>query len=190
MFDGTDLSLAYGSSYDNSMSGGMGGGMGGMGGGMGGMGGLGGMGGGSSMTNPQQSMMHNPVPVSSEQVNVPKSTASHQVVPDVPYVVPDTIYTKQNSGGNYNNSKFSSSHHQMNYNESFWDRLANKKWEVFKLFIMALIIMLGLSLHGVVNYYLDKYIGSSFLTEMQEVAIRLSYPVAIILFIWIVKASA
>ena len=189
MFDGTDLSLAYGSSYDNSMNGGMGG----MGGGMGGMGGMGsgmgsGMGGGSSMSNPQQSMMHNPVPVASEQVSIPKSTASHQVVPDVPYVVPETIYTKQNSGGNYNNSKVSS--HQMNYNESFWDRLANKKWEVFKLFVMALIIMLGLSLHGVVNHYLDKYIGSSFLTEMQEVAIRLSYPVAIILFIWIVKASA
>ena len=41
-----------------------------------------------------------------------------------------------------------------------------------------------------VDDIVKKYIGNAFLTEFQEIAIRLSYPVAIILFIWIVKASA
>ena len=158
MFDGTDLSVAYGSSFDSPS---------GMGGGMGG-----------GMQNPHQSMMQNPSPMSSEQQNIPKSTASHQVPPDAPYNPPEVMYAKQSSAA------------PVYYNETFWDRLANKKWEVFKLFIMALIIVLGLSLHNVANHYLDKYIGNAFLTEFQEIAVRLAYPVAIILFIWIVKASA
>ena len=158
MFDGTDLSVAYGSSFDSP---------GGMGGGN-----------GSSMSNPHQSMMQNPSPISAEAPSVPKSTASHQMPPDPPYNPPEVMYAKQQPAP------------PVYYNETFWDRLANKKWEVFKLFIMALIIMLGLSLHGVANHYLDKYIGGAFLTQLQEIAVRVAYPVSIILFIWIVKASA
>ena len=163
MFDGTDLSVAYGSSFDSGMGGG------GMGGG--------GMGGGGG--NPHQAMMQNPSPMSApEQQNIPKSTASHQMPPEPPYNPPEAMYTKQTAAP------------PMYYNETFWDRLANKKWEVFKLFVMALIVMLGLSLHGVANHYVDKYIGGAFLTNMQELAVRCAYPVSIILFIWIVKASA
>jgi hypothetical protein len=174
-FDGTDLSLAYGSSYDNSGSSLYGGGAGGGGGS------------GSSMSNPHQSMMQNPVPISQEQSpSIPKSTASHQMPPDPSYAVPDAMYASQSpKPTQMYNKNFNQS-----YNDSFWDRLANKKWEVFKLFIMSLIVVLGLSLHGVANHYLDKYIGSAFLTEMQEAAIRVAYPASIILFIWIVKASA
>jgi hypothetical protein len=156
MFDGTDLSVAYGSSFESS----------GMGGGMGG-------------TNPQQSMMQNPTPTSiAEQANIPKSTASHQMPPDPTYNPPETMYAKQTPAP------------PSYYNDSFWDRVANKKWEVFKLFVMALIVMLGLSLHNVANHYLDKYIGSAFLSVNQEALVRVAYPVAIVLFIWIVKASA
>lgn len=176
MFDGTDLSVAYGSSYDSGMGMGMSTGTG-MGTGMGmGSGG----GGGGGISNPHQSMMQNPSPMS-ESPSIPKSTASHQMPPDPPYNPPEVMYAKQTS---------MPPQQPMYYNETFWDRLANKKWEVFKLFIMALIVMLGLSLHSVANHYLDKYIGGAFLTELQEVAVRVAYPVAIVLFIWIVKASA
>ena len=183
-FDGTDLSLAYGSSYDSPSS--YGGGMGG--GGMGGGGGGGGSGGGfGNGPNPHQSMMQNPVPISQDQPSsIPKSTASHQMPPDTPYAVPDAMYASQSPKP----SKMYNKNFNQRYNDSFWDRLADKKWEVFKLFIMSLIIVLGLSIHGVANHYLDKYIGSAFLTEMQEAAIRVAYPAAIVLFIWIVKASA
>jgi len=177
MFDGTDLSLAYGSSYDSASA---------YGGGSGNAGGFSGNGNGSSMNNPHQSMMQNPVPHTTELPSIPKSTASHQMPPDQPYTVPDAMYATQSpKPSTMYNKNFNQS-----YNDSFWDRLANKKWEVFKLFIMSLIIVLGLSLHGVTTHYLDKYIGSAFLTEMQEAAIRLAYPAAIILFIWVVKASA
>ena len=159
MFDGTDLSVAYGSSFDNSSSS--------MGGGMG------------SGMNPQQSMMQNPTPTSvAEQANIPKSTASHQMPPDPPYNPPESMYAKQSSAP------------PVYYNDSFWDRIVNKKWEVFKLFVMALIIMLGLSMHNVSTHYLDKYIGSAFLSTNQEAIVRVAYPTTIILFIWLIKALA
>jgi hypothetical protein len=158
MFDGTDLSVAYGSSFDSPSSS-----MGGMGGGM----------------NPHQSMMQNPTPTSvAEQANIPKSTASHQMPPDPTYNPPEAMYTKQTPAP------------QVYYNDSFWDRLANKKWEVFKLVVMALIIMLGLSLHDVANHYVSKYIGSAFLSVNQEAIVRVAYPSTIILFIWFIKALA
>ena len=177
MFDGTDLSLAYGSSFDST-------GMGGSGGSGSGSGG----GGGGGMQSSYSSSSYQNLPSSGSSSSmaeqpIPKSTASHQVAPDMPYHPPEEMYSKQTatpSHRNYNNT----------HNEGFWNRIVDKKWEVFKLFVMALIIMLGLSLHGVADYYLQKYIGSAFLSVKQEVVVRIAYPVAIILFIWIVKATA
>lgn len=73
--------------------------------------------------------------------------------------------------------------------DSFWDRIGRKKLEVLKMFVLSLIVVLGMSLNSITSYYLDGYIAKSFLTEMQEFIVRLSYPVAVILLIWIIKAT-
>ena len=71
---------------------------------------------------------------------------------------------------------------------SFWDRLASKRIDVLKLIVLALVLLLGLALHHVCKHYLDTYIAASFMTTFSEAMVRISYPVIIILIIWIMKA--
>ena len=74
--------------------------------------------------------------------------------------------------------------------DSFWDRLAYKRWDVVKLFVLALIVVLALSIDKLLTFYLEGYVAKSFLSATNEFLARLSYPVAILLIIWIIKASA
>lgn len=107
-----------------------------------------------------------------------KGTASHATPPDVSYTPPNAMYAQQMPqpkayyGG-----------------DSLWDRIGNKKMEVIKMVVLSLIIVLGLSIDRVAGHYLDDYISKAILTNLQEVMVRISYPVGIILVMWIIKAS-
>jgi hypothetical protein len=149
MFDGTDLSVAYGNSFDAQQQ---------------------------QHSPTFQQMQPPPDPTS-----IPKATASHAIPPDQQYAPPPAMYAQQSPKPPPSIAPPS---------DSFWDRVAGKKWEVFKLFVMSLIILLALSLDNVACHYLTKYISGSFLTDNQELLVRLGYPVAILLFIWVLKASA
>ena len=151
MFDGTDLSVAYGGYND--------------------------MGSQSSFNNSYQNMQAPPEPP-----QIPKATASHAIKPEPEYNPPTAMYMQQQP-----NAKPSSGYAPPS--DSIWDRIALKKWEVFKFFVMSLIIVLGLSIDSVLSHYMSSYIGKSFLTENQEMFVRLSYPVGVILLIWMLKAS-
>jgi hypothetical protein len=74
--------------------------------------------------------------------------------------------------------------------ETFFDRAAQKKTDVLKLFILSLVVLMGISMDKLITHYLTTYIGKAFLTETQEFLIRLSYPVLILLSIWIIKTLA
>lgn len=149
MFDGTDLSLAYGASYD---------------------------------ANPQflPPVQHSP-PAQAPPMEPmqSKATISHAVPPDQPYNPPTAMYAQQPSATVPAPPV-----------ESFWERLGNKKWEVVKLIVLALVVLLGISMDRVATHYLTGYIGRAFLTETQEFLIRLGYPVVIILVLWVIKALA
>lgn len=145
MFDGTDLSVAYGSSFE------------------------------PMPTQPQQLQPQVADPP------IPKSSASHAVPPDAQYAPPPAMYAQQSPKPPASMGP---------PNDGFWDRVANKKWEVFKLFVMSLIVLLAISLDHVACHYLTKYISGSFLTDTQELLVRLGYPVGVLLFIWLLKASA
>lgn len=71
---------------------------------------------------------------------------------------------------------------------SFWDRLIIKRPEVIKLAVFALVFLLALSIEKLISHYLVKYITDNVFTEFQEFMLRLSYPVTIFLFIWIIKS--
>lgn len=75
------------------------------------------------------------------------------------------------------------------YTPSYWDTLASKRTEVFKLIAFSLVFLLGLSLHHIADNYLKNYITNAFLTPIQEFLVRLSYPIVVILVLWIIKAS-
>ena len=71
---------------------------------------------------------------------------------------------------------------------SFWDRISEKRYEVLKIFMLSLIILLAISMDHVFVHYLTTYISNSLLTYTQELLVRASYPIAILLVIWFLKS--
>ena len=71
---------------------------------------------------------------------------------------------------------------------TFMDRMNMKKTEVIKLALFSLVIVLGISIDRMVTHYISKYIGDNVLTDFQELLLRISYPIAIFLLLWIFKA--
>ena len=68
---------------------------------------------------------------------------------------------------------------------SFVDRMFMKRKEFMKLLILALIIVLALSIHGVVKYALKM--SKDNLSINQMLAIKIGYVLASMLLIWIFK---
>lgn len=107
-----------------------------------------------------------------------KGTASHAMPPDTQYAPPNAMYAQQLP-------------HPPSYGggDTFWDRIGNKKMEVIKMVLLSFVVVLGLSLDRMAGHYLDDYLSKSILTNVQEFLVRTSYPVGIILLLWILKAS-
>lgn len=71
---------------------------------------------------------------------------------------------------------------------SYWDRLAGKRGEVAKMIVLSLVVLLAISLDRMSSHYLTGYIGAAFLTTSQEFLVRLSYPLIVLLCLWMLKA--
>lgn len=150
MFDGTDLSLAYGNSFEPAMP--------------------------SPPPPPMNTSPQQHQPPAMEPV-VSRAAASHAQPPDVSYAPPAAMYAKQPGP-------------IAPPEDSMWDRIAAKKWEVIKLVVLSLVVLLGISMDRVVTHYMTNYIGRSFLTDTQEFLVRLAYPVVIVLVMWFIKVAA
>lgn len=74
-------------------------------------------------------------------------------------------------------------------NDTFWDKIGQKKGEVIKMIVLSLVVVLGLSLDRIAGHYMTDYISKAILTNIQEFMVRVSYPAGIILLMWIIKAS-
>ena len=77
---------------------------------------------------------------------------------------------------------------QRNPEYSFWDRMVLSKNDVLKLVILSLIIVLGLSIEKILFHYINQYLTENLLSPMQDFLVRLSIPVSVILFLWIIKS--
>lgn len=71
---------------------------------------------------------------------------------------------------------------------SMVDRYVRSKRDVAKLFVMALLVLLALSMNDIIKYYLGKYIMNNDLTNNNELYLRLSVPLSVLLLIWTMKA--
>lgn len=71
---------------------------------------------------------------------------------------------------------------------SFFDKMSMKRADVVKLAIFSLVIVLAIAIDRIGTHYLTKYISDNIFTNFQEFMIRLSYPIVVFLFIWIVKS--
>jgi hypothetical protein len=147
MFDGTDLSMAYGSMYETPV--------------------------------PPPAEQHGTHIPYTADIPLPKATTSHAIPPEQPYNPPPAMYATQPVA-----------RVPPAYGESFWDKLIAKKWDVIKLVVLSLVVLLGIAMDRLASHYLNGYIGKAFLTETHEFLVRLSYPVTVILILWVIKASA
>jgi hypothetical protein len=71
---------------------------------------------------------------------------------------------------------------------SFWDRMIMSRTDVFKLILLSFVIVLGISLDRFATHYITSYLSDNILSPLQELLFRLSYPILIFLFIWIIKS--
>lgn len=82
--------------------------------------------------------------------------------------------------------KYSNKNRNESY--SFWDRMIMSRSDVIKLTAFSLVILLAISLDKIINNYLTKYLSENIFTNIQEFIIRLVYPIAVFLFLWIIKS--
>ena len=71
---------------------------------------------------------------------------------------------------------------------SFWDRMMLSRNDVFKLMLLAFVVVLGISIEKLGSHYLNTYLSDNILSPIQEFIIRLSYPLLIFIFLWIIKS--
>lgn len=106
-----------------------------------------------------------------QQIESPPQHKPIQVV-DTP---PSYKYTTNNS--KYNTQSY-----------SFWDRMIISRNDVMKLAAFSLVILLGISFDKILSYYLNKYLSDNIFTTIQEFIVRLAYPIAVFLVLWIIKS--
>ena len=126
----------------------------------------------------QQAPSQHPSPP--QQVQPQVQSLSPPTQPQPPKIEHFQMY-QQPQQQNYN--------YQKRYPEySFWDRMVMSKREVLKLFILSIVIILGISIEKIGFHYLTSYLSSSDLSPFQEFMVRLSFPIFVFLFLWIIKS--
>ena len=100
-----------------------------------------------------------------------------QVQPDTPYNIPEQVYQQQQSKVIYKEPQ-----------RSFWDKLGQTKGDVYKLFLFALVILIAIAFDRLIFTYLKQYIEENVVTGFNEFIVRLSYPIGVIVVIWLLKS--
>ncbi len=180
MFDGTDLSMAYGTSLGGGGGGQFGNALGGSQGGHGHGEGIETQGFLLSGNGANVQMPPPPQNTSTDSIVLPppaEAATSHAIPPDTPYYPPQAMYAK---GGAMRAA----------VSDSMWDKMGNRKYDVLKLVVLSLVILLAMSSDRVVNYYLSKYLTAGLFTTTQEFFVRLSYPLIVLLLLWWIKAMS
>ncbi len=71
---------------------------------------------------------------------------------------------------------------------SFWDRMILSRNDVFKLILLSFVVVLGISIEKFGSHYINTYLTDNILSPIQEFIVRLSYPLLIFIFLWIIKS--
>jgi len=71
---------------------------------------------------------------------------------------------------------------------SFWDRMVISRREVMKLLILSIVIILAISIEKIGCHYINNYLSSNDLTFLQELLVRLSFPIIVFIILWIIKS--
>ena len=66
--------------------------------------------------------------------------------------------------------------------------MALSRPDVFKLVLLSFVIVLGISIERIGYHYITQYLTDNILSPIQEFIIRVSYPIMIFIFLWIIKS--
>ena len=80
-----------------------------------------------------------------------------------------------------------SQNNQGNNNSSYFDKLFSKKKELGKILQFTLIIVLGLSIHYLIDHYLINYINNNDMSFERQLFLRILYPIGILFILWNLK---
>lgn len=72
----------------------------------------------------------------------------------------------------------------------YFDKLLTKKRDMIKIIIFALMILLAISLHSAIEYWLKDISTAYELSYKQELGVRVLYPVLIVVLLWNLKIWA
>jgi hypothetical protein len=106
-----------------------------------------------------------------------EAATSHAIPPDTPYYPPQAMYAK---GGSPMRAQ----------SDSMWDKMGSRKYDVLKLVVLSLVILLAMSSDRVVNYYLSKYLTAGLFTTTQVFFVRQRFPLFVLLLLWWIKAMS
>jgi hypothetical protein len=67
---------------------------------------------------------------------------------------------------------------------SYVEQLWSNKRDVSKLILMSMLVVVALSIHYVVKFYIKQVIAARSLTSGQELMLRASYPLIMIFLVW------
>lgn len=70
------------------------------------------------------------------------------------------------------------------HEDTYWDKLANKKKEIWKFFQSGLIILLAISIHFLIDFLLRHYLENHEISFERELMIRMLYPLAVVFLAW------
>ena len=71
---------------------------------------------------------------------------------------------------------------------SYFENMVSKRRDVLKIIILAVTIVLGISVHALVDFVLREMTVGKELDFKQEFGLRLLYPALVVLVIWLLKA--
>jgi len=126
--------------------------------------------------------------VSSSQQRKERKEEQIQQIQQPPMIIPNNYNYNYNTNYEEKPHKPPPKKVQRNPEYSFWDRMVLSKNDVIKLVIFSLIIVLGISIEKIIFHYINQYLTENLLSPMQDFLVRLSIPVSLILFLWIIKS--
>jgi len=142
----------------------------------------------------QSPMQQSPIQQSQQQPQLSQQQLSQQQPQPLPQSQPqqspinNSYYMNQSPMQQSQIIKKQQIYQQRNPEYSFWDRMALSRNDVFKLVLLAFVIVLGISIFQLGNHYLTQYLSDNILSSTQEFIVRISYPILIFLLLWIIKS--
>lgn len=75
-----------------------------------------------------------------------------------------------------------------NNNGGYFDVLASRRRDLIKLVILAMVVVLGISIHSLMNFAINEWIVIYKMNLKKESILRGVYPIVVLFMIWNLKA--